>query len=267
MPVQDLTQRSLGELTSLDGQVAVVTGGARGIGFAISRRFAEAGAHVVIGDIDEVAAKEAADRLLALGYGASGFHLDATDLREIGELADVAIREHGRLDIWVNNAGIYPMAPVMDMTEDDYDEVIDLNLKGTFFGAREAAKRMQDGGVIINLASTAGFRGYPNASHYVASKHGVRGVTRSLAAEFGPLGIRVMALAPTLIETPGIEEARPLMDELGMGDMFDQIAEMLPLGRAGVPDDVARVALFCASDLAGFLTGSTIPVDGGNLAV
>lgn len=267
MAAPDLTDRSLSELVDLEGRKAVVTGGARGIGFAISKRLAEAGAYVLIGDLNEAGAKEAADRLVGMGFKATAGQLNAADVTAIDTFADFAVRELGGIDIWVNNAGIYPMAPALEMEEAMWDRVIDLNLKGTFYGAQAAAKRMKNGGVIINLASTAGFRGSPNATHYVASKHGVRGLTRSLAAEFAPLGIRVLALAPTIIETPGIEEAKPDFEKLGFDNVIDMMIQALPLGRAGVPDDVARVALFCASDLSGFMTGSTLPVDGGNLAV
>jgi NAD(P)-dependent dehydrogenase (short-subunit alcohol dehydrogenase family) len=122
--------------------------------------------------------------------------------------------------------------------------------------------------VIINLASTAGYKAAgPGVAHYVSSRHGVRGLTKSLAVELGPHGIRVLALAPTLIETPGIAEGRAAFAAAGLGDLIDSIAQREPLGRAGVPDDVARVALFCASDLSALMTGSTVAVDAGDLAL
>jgi NAD(P)-dependent dehydrogenase (short-subunit alcohol dehydrogenase family) len=142
---------------------------------------------------------------------------------------------------------------------------------GTFVGAREAARHMVSagkGGVIINLASTNGYRGGLGLAHYGASKHGVRGLTKGLALEFGPAQIRVLALAPSVIRTPGVREAHDSMLAAGfskpLGD--ESVDARLPLRRAGVPDDVARVVLFCASDLSLFLTGSTLPVDAGSLA-
>src|SRR5262249_19863899 len=149
------------------------------------------------------------------------------------------------------------------------DRVLDINLRGTFIGAREAARRMTRagrGGVILNLASTAGFKaGGPAVAHYVSSKHAVIGLTKSLAVELGPHGIRVLAIAPTLIETPGIEAGEEAFRHAGLGDLLDSYAQRLPLGRVGVSDDVARVALFCASDLSLFMTGSTVLVDGGDI--
>lgn len=268
MTAPDLTGTPVADLISLSGRVAVITGGARGIGEAIARRFVEAGASVLIGDLDEEAARATAARLSGGGGRVLAAPLDATDSASMGSLADRAVSELGRLDIWVNNAGIYPVAGSLDMSDADWDRVLDLNLRGTFIGAREAARRMAsvgDGGVIINLSSVAGFRGTPGLTHYVASKHGVRGLTRSLAAELGPAGIRVLALAPTLIETPGVDVLRGAMSQAGAD--LSAITETLPLGRLGLPDDVARVALFCASDLSAFMTGSTLPVDGGQLAI
>ena len=171
----------------------------------------------------------------------------------------------------MNNAGIYPSVPLLEMTEAQWDKVVDLNLKGTFLGAREAAKRMiaaGQGGVIINLASTAGFRAPgPGIAHYVSSEFGVCGLTKALAVDLGAHGIRVLAMAPTLIETPGIEEGSEAFRAAGLGDMIERIAAREPLGRAGVPDDVARVALFCATDLSALMTGSTLAVDAGDLAL
>lgn len=204
-----------------------------------------------------------------------GHRLDVTDSASIKTLVNFAVEDMGGIDIWVNNAGIYPTKLVVDMTDQDWDKVLDVNLRGTFIGAREAAKQMiagGKGGVIINLASTAGYQaGGPGLAHYVASKHGVRGLTKSLAVEFGPYGIRVLALAPTLIDTPGItvlrEQAKQAAGGAPIGDLLEQLATREPLGRAGVPDDVARVALFCASDLSMLMTGSTLLVDAGDVAV
>jgi NAD(P)-dependent dehydrogenase (short-subunit alcohol dehydrogenase family) len=270
MSVPDVSARGLGELVSLAGQGAVVTGGATGIGYSIARRLSEAGASVLLGDVADAAGPA---RALSEETGGivMGTHLDVSDAVSIASTAERAERELGRLDIWVNNAGIYPSTPVLDMTDADWDRVLGVNLRGSFIGAREAARRMVaagHGGVIINLASTAGFQAAgPGVAHYVSSKHGVIGLTKSLAVELGPHGIRVLGIAPTLIETPGIEAGREAFREAGLGDVIDSFAQRLPLGRVGVPDDVARVALFCASDLAMFMTGSTLLADGGDVAV
>lgn len=272
MPVADVSSRPIAQLISLEGRTAVVTGGARGIGLAIATRFAEAGANVLIGDLNKTGAEEAAETIAReFGHQALGVELDVTSGASIEAAADRAVLELGGLDIWVNNAGIYPSTPLLEMTDQDWDKVLDVNLRGTFIGAREAGRRMANtggGGVIINLASTAGYRAAgPGIAHYVSSKHAVRGLTKSLAVELGPHGIRVLALAPTLIQTPGIEEGRAAFQAAGLGDMLEQMAQREPLGRVGVPDDIARVALFCASDLAMLMTGSTLLVDAGDVAL
>jgi NAD(P)-dependent dehydrogenase (short-subunit alcohol dehydrogenase family) len=271
MPVADVSDRTLAELISLPDRVAVVTGGAVGIGFAIADRLAEAGADVLIGDLGDTT--DAVARLTERHPTRRilGGSLDVGDASSIVACADRAVAELGRLDIWVNNAGIYPSTELLHLTDEDWDRVLDVNLRGTFIGAREAATRMVaagDGGVILNIASTAGYQaGGPGIAHYVASKHGVLGLTKSLAVELGTSRIRVLAIAPTLVETPGIEAGREQFRASGLGDLIDTYADRLPLGRVGVPDDVARVALFCASDLALFMTGSTVLVDGGDIAL
>lgn len=274
--VPDVSERSIEQLISLKDRRAIVTGGANGIGLAIAKRLAEAGAAVTIGDIDAPAAAAAA-KVLSTEWERKvfGHKVDVTDGASIKSLASTAVDEMGGIDIWVNNAGIYPTKLVIDMTDEDWDRVLDINLRGTFIGAREAAKHMiagGRGGVIINLASTAGFRAAgPGVAHYVASKHGVRGLTKSLAVEFGPYGIRVLALAPTVIDTPGMavmrEQAKNAAGGAPIGDLLEQVALREPLGRVGVPDDVARVALFCASDLSMLMTGSTLLVDAGDVAL
>ncbi|HVN50681.1 MAG TPA: SDR family oxidoreductase, partial [Acidimicrobiales bacterium] len=243
---------------------------AAGIGYAVADRLAEAGAAVVVGDVhDPAPAVEA----LSKRHGAPvlGTALDVGDAASIAACADLAVERFGQLDIWVNNAGIYPSAPVLELTDDSWDRVLDVNLRGSFIGAREAATRMVAagrGGVIVNIASTAAFQaGGPGVAHYVSSKHGVLGLTKSLAVELGPHGIRALAVAPTLIHTPGIDAGRDAFRAAGLGDILDTYAGRLPLGRVGVADDVARVVLFAASDLALFMTGSTLLVDAGDVAL
>ena len=272
MAIADVSGKTLQELISLDGRVAVVTGGARGIGFAICKRLAEAGAKVLVADLSEDAAKTAADRVCEQGGQAVGVVTDATDSQALADLADRAMSEYGRLDIWVNNAGIFPFQEALRMTDEQWSRVMDLNLSGTFYGSRAAATRMREvgsAGVIINLASTAAYEAMgPAQCHYVASKYGVRGLTKSLAVEFGKYGIRVLALAPTLIATEGVDEAQADLRRLtGSENPHRIFSEMLPLGRVGVPDDVARVALFCASDLSMLMTGDTLLIDAGNPAL
>jgi NAD(P)-dependent dehydrogenase (short-subunit alcohol dehydrogenase family) len=274
MPAPDVSNRSLAQLISLQGRKAVITGGARGIGFAIGRRFAEAGADVVIGDLDESDAAKAAATLAELGVRAFACRLDVRDSRSVSEAADYAMKDMGAIDIWVNNAGVYPVTPCVELSDDEWDHVNDVNLRGTFFGCREAAKRMlldgaQSTGVIVNIASMAGFRGRAGCAHYGATKHGVVGLTKSLAVELGGRGIRVMAVAPTLAETPGVHERRAAAAGAGgaiMTALEQKVIDTIPLGRTAQPDDIARVVLFCVSDLAAFVTGTTVFADGGHSA-
>lgn len=271
MAVPDVSTRSLTELISLAGRIAVVTGGARGIGFAISRRLAEAGANVLIADLNGAGADDAAAQITAAGAKATGGWLDVADGASVGALLDRVARDFGGIDIWVNNAGIVPSTPLLEITDAEWDRVLNINLRGTFIGAREAGRRMVEagkGGVIINIASLAGFSAYgPGFAHYTSSKHGVVGLTKSLAVELGPFNIRVLAVAPTLTATPGLEEGLEAYRAVGLGDVMDQVAAREPLRRTAVPDDIARVVLFCASDLAMLMTGSTVLVDAGDVAV
>jgi len=255
LSVPDLTDRPLRDLVSLKGRRAVVTGGARGLGAAISCRLA--------GDIDEVGAKSTAEEIGGrFGVATLGTPLDAARSSSIAATADLAVHQMGGIDIWVNNAGIYPSTPVLETGDEEWDRVLATNLRGTFIGSREAARHMTaagHGGVIVNLSSIAGVRGRgPGIAHYVASKHGIIGLTQQMALEFAPRAIRVLAVAPTTIITPGVEAK---LKETNL-----EAALAGPLGRAGRPDDVARVVLFCASDLSMFMTGSTLFVDAGELA-
>ena len=263
MPAPDLSERPLGDLVSLSGRVAVVTGGARGIGLATARRLAEAGARVVVADLDLRGAEAAAREL-----DGRAVEVDVRDAAALEHLADDAVSALGRLDVWVNNAGVYPTHEALDMEPEDWDRVLDIDLRGVFLGARVAARRMVEldsGGVIVNVASTAAYRvAGRGIAHYAAAKHGVLGLTKSLAVELGPNGIRVLAVAPCVTATPGIEDARRAMEAAGFA--IERLGGELPLGRIAVPDDIARVVLFCASDLAALMTGSTLLVDAGWLA-
>ena len=270
MAVIDPSRRTLAELLSLSGRGAVVTGGARGIGYAIADRLAEAGASVLVADVDEKLAVYSADEIAERHGGkALGCAVDVASPAAVRDLADRAVAEFGGIDVWVNNAGIYPSAPLLDMTDEQWRQVMAVNLDGAFAGSREAARRMVErgaGGVIVNITSTAAFRSHgAGLAHYVASKHAVHGLTKSLAIELAPHGIRALAVAPTAIDTPGVEAMRAGYEAAGLGDLVADLAQQLPLGRIGVADDIARVVLFCASDLAAFMTGSTLVVDAGDL--
>ncbi|MFD8564761.1 SDR family NAD(P)-dependent oxidoreductase [Streptosporangium canum] len=269
MSTADVSSKPLAELVSLRGRRAVVTGGGRGLGKAIALRLAEAGADLLIGDIDEDLAMTAA-RQVAESHGvrAIGAAMDVTDAVAVAAVADRAVAELGGLDVWVNNAGIFPSVPLLEMSEETWDKVFDVNARGVFVGAREAARRMSaagTGGVIVNIVSTAGFRGSaPGLAAYVGSKHAARGLTRELALELAPLGIRVLGVAPSFVPTEG----NMMMAAAMMGDDVPPTDLMLnsPISRVGVPDDIARVVLFCASDLSTFMTGSTLLADGGDTA-
>ncbi len=268
MSIPDVSGKSIAELFSLRGRVAVVTGAAQGLGKAAARRLAEAGASVVIGDVDLERADVTVQELrAACNTEVLATRMDVADTQSVIAGAEVAQKEFGGLDIWVNNAGVYPNIPILDMTDDEWDRVMAVNLRGVFVGSREAARRMVaagSGGVIVNVSSLAGFRGVsPGLAAYSTSKHGVRGATRQMALELAPHGIRVLAVAPGFARTEGnvaMLEARP------------EIVDMIPttrasrLGRVGEPDDIARVILFCASDMSLFMSGDTLLVDGAEAA-
>lgn len=264
----DVSAQTLAELLSLQGRVAVVTGGAHGIGRAICRRLAEAGAAVVIGDTD-LAGAEAVARTIAGEGGRSA--AVATDIRraaELGALAAHAVEAFGALHIWVNDAGLYPIKPALEIAEADWDLVLDPNLRGTFFGAQAAARAMAgSGGVVVNIASSLGYHGVRQKASYVASKFGVHGLTAALAVEWGALGIRVLAVAPGLIDTASMRTAAQDIGQfIPGGDAFAAATAASPAGRNGVPDDIARAVVVAVSDLATWQTGSTILADGGEVA-
>lgn len=256
------------ELLNLRGRCALVTGGARGIGFAIVRRLAEAGANVAIGDVDSSGAVLAAEQIKATyGVDAYGGLLDVRDSASVTSFVDDAIKVVGALTIWVNNAGIFPVRRIVEMTDDEWDEVLDINLRGTFIGSREAARRMltnhdRQGNVILNIASVSSVRARAGLGHYVASKHGVVGLTKSLAIELGPEGIRVVGLAPALVQTPGLAIRRGNSRE-DLKAFEARIAAQMPLGRTPEPDEIAKAALFCVSSMASVVTGTTVYVDAG----
>ena len=266
MRIADHSSRTLTDLYSLQGRGAVVTGGAQGIGAQTARRLAEAGANVVIGDVNIDGARHVAAELTELfGVSCRAIQLDVTDSVSLAAAAALAVDQFGALNIWVNNAGIFPTTgPAIDATDEFLDRMLIVNTRGTFAGAREAARRMVDGGVIINLLSTAAFKGTPGISAYTMSKHALVGVTKSLAIEFGPLGIRVVGVAPAFVATPGTDEQLVPLKAAGI-DIAKHTANN-PLGRAGVPDDVARVIVFACSDMAAYVTGSVIAADAGALA-
>lgn len=263
----------IGDLLSMSGSTAVVTGAGRGIGAAIARRFGEAGARVIVIDKNGAAAKKTVEEL---SQGSSGtfesLEVDVSDPSKLQTaIKSIAANDTiAPLRVWVNNAGIFPNQPINEIDVADWDRVLDVNLRAAFFAARGVAgvlvERNQPG-VIINIASTAGYhaRGI-GLAHYVASKHGVIGLTKALAVELGPHGIRVLGIAPVVTSTPGIRENLEQYVASGMGDRLSSLWKTLPIRRSVEPDDIARVALFCASDLSAVMTGSTLLADGGDVA-
>jgi 2-deoxy-D-gluconate 3-dehydrogenase len=251
-------ESSISELVDLSGRRAFVTGGARGIGAAVARRLVEAGATVTVGDLDPDVVT------LAEGIGATGVVCDVTDTDAVIAALELAGGD-GVVDIVVNNAGIFPTTgPMVDASDDFVARMLDVNVRAQFSVAREAANRMSNGGSIVNLASIAGLGGGANISAYGASKAAVMALTRAFAHELGPRGIRVNAIAPGVIDTPGVQEQ---LEPLRAGGIdIDKRIAANPVGMAGQPDHIARAALFLVSGLAEFVSGHVLVVDGGSTA-
>lgn len=257
-----MTYEKCVDLLSLAGRLAVVTGGGLGLGRAICRRLADAGATVIVADLDGDRADAVAHEIRAEGGSADSHPLDVSDVAAVTALTTQVVAAYGKLDIWVNNAGIYPLTPLFAVTEADWSRMLDVNLKAVYFATREAARQMiatGTGGVVINISSIAAYQaGRPGLAHYAASKAGVVTLTKTLASALGPHGVRVVGVAPGVVDTEGLASLRNRLESSGR-------APDTPLSRSGEPDDIGRVVLFLASDLARFVAGVTIPVDGGAL--
>lgn len=238
----------------LEGRVAIVTGGARGLGLGIARRFAEEGARVVIADIAAALAEDA-----AASIGASHRACDVRDRTSVQSLVDSVVAEHGGLDVMVANAGIAGGAPFLELTDERWDEVVAVNLRGVFLCNQIAGRHFatRGAGVIINTASILSTRANPTTAAYSASKAGVVSLTHSAAASLGAFGVRVNAIGPGYIETQMTEGIR---DD---PEMAQSVRDATVLGRFGAPADIGDAALFLASDEASYITGQVLYVDGG----
>jgi 3-oxoacyl-[acyl-carrier protein] reductase len=243
----------------LAGKIALVTGAQQGIGKAIALAYGREGASVVINYLDnQAAAEETASQIRALGQRAVSMAGDVAQAADVRRLVEAG-ESLGGIDILVNNAGIFPRVEFLDMTEAQWDEVLNVNLKGTFLCTQAVAQKLVErgrAGAVINLASSAAFRSSPRGVHYVASKAGIVGVTRATALELAPYRVRVNAIAPGTTDT-----AQP---RYGMSEEELQAAgRQVPLGRMGTPEDVADLAVFLASEEARHITGQTLHVNGG----
>jgi 2-deoxy-D-gluconate 3-dehydrogenase len=262
----------LGKLIDLSTKTAIVTGGARGIGTGVANRLAEAGASVVVADLRKEEAEGLTKNLSEGGRKVKAITTDVSKEDEVQRLVDETVGIFGGIDILVNNAGIYPNTLLMNMTKEDFDKVMAINLRGVFLCTKKVAEKMiaqRRGGKIINITSIDAL--HPSSAglaHYDASKHGVWGFTKNAALELAPHKIWVNAIAPGGIATPGVEEIQKnlqLPKGVDIAKLLESFLAKIPMHRMGEPDEIGKVALFLASDMSSYMTGSQIVVDGGVL--
>jgi 3-oxoacyl-[acyl-carrier protein] reductase len=245
----------------LDGRVAIVTGAGRGIGRAIAQVFGQAGARVLAVDKDGAAASRTADSVTAAGGTASGFAADVSRQADNEAMVSAAVERYGRLDILCANAGIYPPARIEEMTEQLWDRVLGVNLKSVMFGVQASLPRMKaqnSGRIVVTSSITGPNVAMPGLSHYAASKSGINGFMRAAALELAPHKITINAVEPGNVLTEGVRELMP-------PEEIAALAQSIPLKRLADPEDVAFAMLFLASDEAGYITGQTLVVDGGQI--
>ena len=245
---------------TLEGKTAIVTGAGRGIGKGIAKVFAQEGAQVLAVNRSEKAGKETVAEIKAAGFEASFFQADVKSKSGMEAMAAACIERYGRIDILCINAGVYPTALIGDMTDELWDEVLDTNLKGAFYGVRACAPQMkqQNQGRIVMVSSITGPNvGWPGLSHYMASKGGLNAFVKAIALELAKYNITVNAVSPGSIMTEGLQE-------LG-GDALDDIKAIIPAGYIGEPEDIAYALVYFASDQARFVTGQALVLDGGQI--
>lgn len=257
----------LSQLIDLKDKTAIVTGGAMGIGLGIAYRLAEAGANVVIADLNEEAGNKTVEELTADGFKVTFIKTDVSNEDDVKQATDFAVKTYGSIDILINNAGIYPIIPVMKMAPADFEKILSVNLKSVFLFTKAVSEVMIKqgrGGKIINITSIDAL--HPSSvglAVYDASKHGLWGFTKNTALELAPHNIQVNAIAPGGIATPGTGAGQPATPEIE--EILKKFLQKIPMKRMGEPDDIGKVALFLASDLSSYMTGSQIVVDGGVL--
>jgi NAD(P)-dependent dehydrogenase (short-subunit alcohol dehydrogenase family) len=243
-------------------QVALVTGAASGMGLATARAFADAGAAVVLADVDKDAVQAAADDLSSAGHRALGVVCDVTDESQVAAMVDLAVSTFGRLDMAFNNAGIQaPPSDAADETAENFDRVNAVNLRGVWASMKHELRQMrkQDtGGAIVNCSSLGGLVGLPERAAYHASKHGVIGLTKSAAVEYAAKGVRINAVCPGVIDTPMVADMLE-----SQADAMAQIMKEQPIGRLGRADEIAAAVLWLCSPAASLVVGVALPVDGG----
>ncbi len=251
------------------GQVAVVTGAAGGIGGATAQRFAEDGADVVLVDLDGTALEEIAARVERAGTNPHVVTADVSNPSSVQDYVSQALDKFGRVDAFFNNAGVLgPWRNLFEYSEEDFDHVMSVNVKGVWLGMKSVAEAMMKsgGGAIVNTASVAGLSGTPTVFAYGASKHAVVGMTKSAALSLGSHNIRVNAVCPAIIDTPMGEAVLRGGNPDDIDAAKDRVSEMYPLGRIGQPEEVAALVTYLCSSDASFITGGIYPVDGGSRA-
>lgn len=260
--------KPINDLLNLSGKSAIVTGGAKGIGYGIAHRLAEAGAQVLIADMDEDAAASTAKELSSKGWSASASIVDVSSEDDVKRMVSECQDKYGSVDILVNNAGIYPPVPVSHMTEEQFERVMHVNLRSTFLATKYASEAMKKsgGGKIINITSIDAL--HPSMiglAHYDASKHGMWGFTKNSALELAEHKIWVNAIAPGGITTPGVAAMSQGATKEQMEQSIKIFMAKIPMHRFGEPDEIGKAALFLASDMSSYMTGTQIVVDGGVL--
>lgn len=249
----------------LKNKVAIITGARRGMGRTHALKMAQEGVKVVVSDISEEDCQKVVDEIKKAGGQGLALKCDVSKKEEIEGLVKKTVDKFGKVDILVNNAGIAEFKPFLELTEEEWDRTLDINLKGYFLCAQAAAKEMakQKSGVIVNIASVAMGQvgvGFPNVVHYCASKGGIVAMTEALALELAPLGIRINVVCPGMIETPMID---PIKQD---PKMIEGLMSRIPLRRFGNPEEVSDLVLFLASNASSYMTGSAVVIDGGWLA-